>query len=94
MNNIIERLQEALWLARNLPLDIPEPEIIVADDGDIEFEWYASKDAVITIWASKKCVSWAGICDGESSHGKNDILYHLPPECVSFIYRITTRMPE
>lgn len=93
MKKLATRLADFFTLVQHLPHDLPEPEVTISDDGDFELDWYASKDAVITVLVRDGYIIWAGINGLDSSHGSS-VFTHTPKECLDFIRAIGAKMSK
>lgn len=54
----------------------------------VDCEWCANASRVVSIWMSEDKVSWAGIFDGHSSHGRSAEPGKMPPECYALVQRV------
>lgn len=76
MKHSEDRLADALALARRLNYlmqdELPNPEITQDPEGDFDFEWCLDSRTLVTVWNHDGHVSWAGLCDGHSSHGRSE----------------------
>src|SRR5262249_29399920 len=83
---IRQRLLEAAELTKFFPAHWPAPDVTWDDtQGDFDMEWYTSKGRMVSVWMRDKHISWAGIFDERTSHGRCPEEDKMPPECYSFI---------
>src|SRR5579859_1531934 len=82
------RMKDACDLFEWLPddLDPNSPDVMIDEsDGDYTVEWYVGKGNLMTVWNRDGHVSYAGIVNGQSIHGRSNLRAVIPHECLEAI---------
>lgn len=90
MNELEYRLQSALRFVKQLPLGTVPPDPCFDNDGDICFDWYAGKDAQISVAVGPGYINWAAMLDGEKLHA-HAVLGDTPAQVRDLIAAICKR---
>src|SRR5665213_3541291 len=95
-NNWRHMLLEASILANILPDWVPSPTRIDYDyevyEDCINLEWSASQGEIMVIFMVNGRPSWAGMCDGASSHGISSVCNSVPEECLTLLRNVVTKL--
>ena len=89
-------VNDAAVLANMLPEWVPEPTSIHYDSDvyadDINFEWCYDARTIMVIFMANGRPSWAGLCDGHSSHGISSICNKIPEECLTLLRNVVNKL--
>ena len=93
-----ESLAQAAKVLQFFPCSWPMPEISnypeAAGGETVDFEWCAGHRRLVTVWMSEDRVSWAGMFDDVSSHGRCGEPGKMPPECYALVQRVVEAMSD
>lgn len=86
----ISTMKYSLKFLEALPRDIPTPDVSAEPDGEIEFEWYKSKDRIFSVSVSNdSTISCAGRTSNQRKFYRfNFVSDTLPPTLIKDIRSI------
>jgi hypothetical protein len=83
---------KAIHFSKQLPMNIPIPEIQIDTDGEVRFEWYRSPRQVFSITVRPNGeLAYAGLFGASKTHGTEYLDDELPSVVLDNIYRVYSR---
>lgn len=84
-----ESYQNAVNFALSLPFSIPNPDIYVAPNGEVTFEWYEGKRKTFAISIGKENeLMFAGLYGASTEYGTEYIIGDIPESILDRINRL------
>jgi hypothetical protein len=90
-----ETFGQALAFLMTLPLNLPRPEIMAEQNGDITFEWYAGPRRVLSaILGPRPALAYAALIDASTARGTEPFLGRFPQILSDLLTRIYPERPD
>lgn len=85
----MESYRNAVNFALSLPFNIPNPDIYVAPNGEVTFEWYEGKRKIFTISIGKENeLTFAGLYGASKEYGVEYIIQDIPESILERINKL------
>ena len=82
-------LRYAAEFLRILPNDVPEPDIVIEEDGEVGFDWDVSRRATFSVSVGPDgTLRYGGLFGRRTRYGSAQLTSSIPPDILSLIAKV------